>query len=324
MKRRNFIRVMSIAVAWPGVVVAQTVFKALRLGMVSQNPRMAAFTVAFERRLHELGYVEGQNLFVEFIDTQGQPRRIVEGMREVVRRGVDILLAGGPEDSLKSALAATATLPIVMIAVDYDPMALGYVQSLARPGGHVTGLYFQQTELASKRLQLIKEALPNLKAATVFWDRFSADQWAATQRAAADLGLKVVGIDLGEQPFDYAKAITQAPQENRGCLVVMTSPTVFRDRQRLAEFALSSRIATMFVLREHAEVGGLMSYGANIASIYRRAADIVDQIAKGANPGEIPIEQPTKFELIINLKTAKALGIGVPPAVLARADELIE
>ena len=325
MRRREFIGVLGIGLApWPRVVIAQTTSKVLRLGMVSQNPRAVPFTVAFERRLHELGYSEGQTLFVEYIDTEGQVQRIAEGMREVVRRGVDVLLAGGPEDSLKSALAATSKLPIVMIAIDYDPVALGYVQSLARPGGQVTGIHFQQTELASKRLQLIKEALPDLKAVTVFWDRFSADQWMATERAAAELGLKLIGVHLDEQPFDYARAIAQAPQDYRSCLLVMTSPTVFRDRQRLAEFALSSRIATMFVLREHVEIGGLMSYGANIVSIYRRAAEIVDQVAKGTNPADIPIEQPTKFELVINVKTAKALDLTLPAALLARADELIE
>jgi putative tryptophan/tyrosine transport system substrate-binding protein len=233
------------AAAWPLAAHAQTTSKTLRLGMVSQNPRTAPFTVSFERRLHELGYVEGQNLVVEFIDPRGQASRIAEAMQEVVHRKVDIILAGGPEVSLKSALAATSTLPIVMVAIDYDPFALGYVKSLARPGGQITGIYFQQTELAAKRLQLIKEALPGLKAATAFWDRFSVDQWRATQAAALGLDLQLVGIDLGEQPYDYAKAIGQAPQDYRRAVLVMTSPPVFRDRQRLAEFALTHRIATM-------------------------------------------------------------------------------
>src|SRR5262249_32348591 len=151
--------------------------KPLRLGWVSQNPRSAPFNVAFERRLRELGYIEGQNLSLEFIDTHGDVSRIASAMKEIVERGADILVAPGPEASLRSAMAATSTRPIVMVAIDYDPISLGYVKSLASPGDQVTGIYFQQTELMGKRLQLLKELMPNLGSATVFWDRFSADQW---------------------------------------------------------------------------------------------------------------------------------------------------
>jgi putative tryptophan/tyrosine transport system substrate-binding protein len=313
----------AVVVGWRTHTMAETP-KILRLGMASQNPRSAPFTIAFDRRLRELGYVEGQNLIVEFIDTQGQPSLIREAMHELVRRGVNILLAPGPELSLKSALAATSTLPIVMIAIDYDPFALGYLKSLARPGGNVTGIYFQQTELAGKRLQLMKEALPGLRAATVFWDRFSSDQWKETEKAAAGLELQLVGIDLGDQPYDFVRAIAQAPQDHRGALLVMTSPIIFRDRQRLAEFALKNRLPTMFVLREHIEAGGLISYGSNISALFVRAAEFVNRIAKGAKPADLPIELPTKFELVINLKTANALGIPIPPSIMIRADELIE
>ena len=325
MRRREFIVLVGgVAVGWPDATLGQTPSKMLRLGMVSQNLRTAPFTAAFERRLHELGYVEGRNLIVEFIDTHGQVDRIAEAMQEVVRRKADIILAGGPEVSLKAALAATSMLPIVMVAIDYDPLALGYVTSLARPGGHVTGIYFQQTELVGKRLQLIKEALPGLKGSTVFWDRLSVDQWKATEKASSALALQLVGIDLGDQPYDYAKAISRAPPDHRGTLLVMTSPVFFRDRQRLGEFALAHHVATMFAFREHIDAGGLMSYGANISSLYLRAAELVDQIAKGAKPADLPIEQPTKFELVINLKTAKALGLTMPLTLLARADEMIE
>ncbi len=175
MRRREFITVLGgVATAWPLAPLAQTTPKTLRLGMVSHNPRTAPFTVSFERRLRELGYVEGQNLVIEFIDTRGQVSRIEEGMREVVRRNVDIILAGGPEVSLKSALAATSTLPIVMIAIDYDPFALGYVKSLARPGGQVTGIYFQQTELAAKRLQLSKRHCLGLRPPLRFGTAFQS------------------------------------------------------------------------------------------------------------------------------------------------------
>jgi len=181
------------AITGPQTVIAQ-VWRSrppLHLGTVSNNPRTVPFFVAFGQRLHELGYIEGQSLFVEFIDTQGQVDRIAEGMRDVVRRGVDIVLAAGPEESLKSALAVIATLPIVMVAIDYDPLAPGYVMSLARPTGNVTGLFFQQIELTTKRLQVLKEAFPAVQAATVFCDRASVDQWQAAQNAASRLGLRL-------------------------------------------------------------------------------------------------------------------------------------
>jgi putative ABC transport system substrate-binding protein len=325
LKRRDFITLAGgAAFGWPGLTLGQTTPKALRLGMVSQNPRTVPFTVAFERRMRELGYIEGQNFFVEFIDTLGQTGRIAEGMQEVVRRGVDIVLAAGPEDSLKSALAATSKLPIVMIAIDYDPVARGYVMSLARPTGNVTGVFFQQIELTTKRLQVLKDAFPAVQATSVFWDRASADQWQATKSAGPTLGLRLAGVQLRDQPYDYEQALAQAPPDHRGSLVVMTSPIFFRDRARLAEFALAHRIPSMFVFREWVEVGGLLSYGPSITGMFRRAAEYVDRIAWGAKPADLPIEQPTKFELVFNLKTAKALGLTVPPSLLARADEVIE
>ena len=308
----------------PVVAAAQTPSRVVRLGMVSQNPRTVTFTAAFERRLRELGYAEGRNLVIEFIDTHGQVDRIEDGMKEVVRRNVDILLAGGPELSLKSALAATKALPIVMIAIDYDPFALGYVRSLARPGGNVTGLYFQQTELAPKRVELIKELMPSLNAATVFWDRFSADQWKATEAAAPASRVRLAGIDLEDQPYDYEQAIVRVPQENRSAVLVMQSPVFFRDRLRIAQFALKRKVATIFALREFTDAGGLISYGANISALYVRAAEMVDRIVQGSPPSDLPIEQPTRFELVVNIKTAKALGLEIPPTLLARADKVIE
>jgi ABC-type uncharacterized transport system substrate-binding protein len=308
MKRREFLGVLGAAVAaCSRDGFSQVAAKPLRLGMVSQNPRSAPFTVAFERRLRSLGYVEGQSLFVEFIDTRGEVSRIAEGMKEVVNRGIDIVLAGGPEISLKSALAATTTRPIVMVAIDYDPIELGYVKSLASPSDQVTGIYFQQTELVGKRLQILKELLPSLTAATVFWDRFSVDQWKATEKSAVLAKLDLFGVDLGDQPYDYLKGIATAPSAFRSALVVMVSPVVFRDRQRLAEFSLAEKIPAIYALREFVNAGGLISYGANISALYERAADYVDRIAKGAKPAELPVEQPTKFELAVNVRTAKAL-----------------
>jgi putative tryptophan/tyrosine transport system substrate-binding protein len=211
-----------------------------------------------------------------------------------------------------------------MIAIDYDPLARGYVANLARPTGNITGLTLQQIELAAKRLQLMKHAFPDRQSATVFWDRSSADQWQATQSAAATLAIRLAGVELRELPYDYEGALTHAPADHRGILIVMTSVVLFRDRARLADFALRHRIPSMFAFREWVEPGGLMSYGPSITGMFARAADYVDRIARGAKPADLPIEQPTKFEFVINLRTAQALGLTFPPSLLAIADEVIE
>jgi putative ABC transport system substrate-binding protein len=211
-----------------------------------------------------------------------------------------------------------------MVAVDYDPVALGYVKSLARPGGDVTGLYLQQLDLAKKRVELLTQALPNVNAATVFWDSVSEDQLKATSTAAPEFGLRLADVQLRDQPYDYEKALAQVPADFRSVVIVPTSPVFFRDRQRLAEFAIQHKIATVFGFREWVDAGGLFCYGVNFPAMYRRAAEFVDMIAKGAKPADLPVEQPTKFELVLNLKTAKAIGVTISPPILVRADEVIE
>ena len=245
MKRREFITLLGGGAAWPLAARAQTPPKMLRVGVVSLvNPRTATFWVAFDRRMRELGYVEGQNLTIDFVNLNSQIDRYGEATKEVVRRKPDIIIATGGERALMSAIAATDTLPIVMIAVDYDPFARGYVQNLARPGGTVTGVFFQQIELAMKRLQLMKEALPDVAAATVFWDDGSADQWRATQSAAETMGLKLTGVELGNPPYDYengarAPLVAQAPTDHHRILMVLSSPVFFPT----ASASLSSRFA---------------------------------------------------------------------------------
>jgi putative ABC transport system substrate-binding protein len=185
-------------------------------------------------------------------------------------------------------------------------------------------VFFQQIELAVKRLQLMKEAFPNIDAATVFWDAISRDQWRAVEGAAATLGLRLAGSELRERPYDYEGAFAGVAPEHRAALMVMNSGVFFLERQRVAEFAFRHRTASMFVFREFVDAGGLLSYGASITAMYRRAADLVDRIAKGTSPADLPVEQPTKFELVINFKTAKAIGVEVPTSILVRADQVIE
>jgi putative ABC transport system substrate-binding protein len=325
MRRREFITLFggaAAAHAWPGAMRAQPAGM-LRVGMVAAQPRLSPPYEAFLQRLAELGYQQGRNLDFEFIQA-AKPEDYDRGDQELLTRGVDILMAAGPEIALKSALAATNTLPIVMLAIDYDPIGLGYVTSLARPTRNVTGIFLEQIELTTKRLQVVKDAFPDLRAATVFWDWISADQWRAAQSAGPILGLQLFGSELGERPYDYEKALAQAPSDYRAWLFVMTSPFLFRDRARLAEFALRHRAASVFVFREWVDAGGLLSYGPSINGMYRRAAEYVDRIAHGAKPTDLPIERPTKFEFVLNLKTAKEIGLATPTALLLRADEVIE
>ena len=323
MRRREFIAIISnAAIAWPFAARAQS-SGMLRVGMVAAQPRSSPPYAAFLQRLSELGYQESKNLAFEFIQA-ANIEDYARGNRELVTRGVDILTAPGPEIALKSALAVSDKLPIVMLAFDYDPIALGYVTNLARPTGNVTGIFLRQIELTTKRLQVIKDAFPGLRAATVFWDRISADQFQAAQAAAPALGVELFGSELREQPYDYETALAEAPSDFRGWLFVMTSPFLFRDRARLAEFALQHRSASVFAFREWVDAGGLLSYGPNINGMYRRAAEYVDRIAHGAKPSDLPIEQPTKFEFVLNIKTAKEIGLATPTALLLRADEVIE
>jgi len=308
MKRREFITLLGgVAASWPLAARAQT-SKTLRIGIVSINPRTSPVWVTFLQRLQELGHIEGQN----------------EGMKDLVRHNVNLLIATGNEIALKSALAATNSLPIVMVAIDYDPLARGYVTSLARPSGNVTGVFFQQIELSMKRMELLKEAFPELQSATVLWDQTTADQWRAIQSAAAALGIPVAGIELIKQPYDYERALSQTLLDHRRPVYFVMSGFFFRDRDRLANLALQRRVPSIFGTREYVDAGGLLSYGPNIIALFRRAAEYADRIARGAKPADLPIEQPTKFEVIVNLKTARALGINIPTPILLRADEVIQ
>ena len=296
----------------------------LHVAAVLMTPPTASYWVAFMKRLGELGYREGENLLVEVFDGNEEAGHVVENLKERINKGVNVVVASGPEITLRLAIAATSTLPIVMVAFDYDPLAHGYIRTLARPGGTVTGLFVQQIEQAVKRLELIREAFPKAQAATVLWDKLSFDQWEAVEKAAKTLGIRVIGIQLHEQPYDYERALADTSMEATGLLVAMASPIFFVDRERLVDCAFKYRMAAIFAIREFTEAGGLMSYGVSLDGTMRRAAEYVDRIARGARPADLPVEQPTKFELVINLKTAKALGVTIPPALLARADEVIE
>lgn len=295
----------------------------LRVVAASGQPRSSVLWTAFLERMARLGYQEGRNFSFDHVQVDS-----ADAYPQAYRRfgvgSADIIMASGPEFSLQAALALPGETPIVMVAIDYDPLLRGYVKSLARPEGHATGVVLQQIELAAKRVQILKDAFPDLRAMTVFWDRYSADQWSVTKEAAAKLGIRLAGIELSNPPYDYEKAFAEAPADARGTLLPLNSPFFFRERDKVAALALRHRAIMMFSDRVMAEAGGLMTYGPSFPAAFARAADYVDRIAKGAKPGDLPIEQPTKFELVINLKTARAIGVTLPPLLLARADETIE
>ena len=271
MRRREALTLIVGSAAAPLAAGAQVRarLKPLRVAITTRQPRSASFIVAFRDRLRELGHVDGENLALDVRQVGGNDDQHFAAMRELVDLQPDILIASGPEAALKAAIAAAPALPIVMIAVDYDPIALGYVRSLANPGGNITGVVFQQPELAVKRMQIMKEALPGITSATVVWDTASADQRNEVHRAAAELGLQLTDTEFRDQPYEYEAAF--APVGDGRALLVCVSPIFFRERQVIAAAALRKRAMTMFGLREFVEAGGLLSYGASISALYRRA-----------------------------------------------------
>jgi putative ABC transport system substrate-binding protein len=326
MDRRAFIGTLAggVLVA-PFAVEAQTPGRVIKVGILSTvNPRTTAFTEVMIQRLRELGYVEGQNLVIEFKNAEGDVARLPGLAAELVRSNVDLIVASGPEVTLQAARKATTTLPIVIAAVDFDPIARGYIASLAKPGGNVTGVFLRQIELTSKRMQLLKDALPSVTRIAVFWDAISADQWREAERTAPDVGLTLQGLELRNPPYHLADAFRTAARGRAEAVLVLMSPIFFPQRAQVAELGLKSQIPTICGLSQYAHAGTLMSYGVNLDDMFRQVALYIDKILKGAKPAELPVEQPTKFELVINLKTAKALGLTIPPSLLQRADDVIE
>jgi ABC-type uncharacterized transport system substrate-binding protein len=304
---------------------AQQAKKVFRVGVLSIiNLRSAPQFVAFVQRLQDLGYVEGQNVAFEFRNAEGQAERLADLAAELVRLQVDVIVAPGPEATLQAARQATSTIPTVMLAINYDPIARGYINGLARPGGNITGVFFLQLELTAKRLELLKEALPQVTRVSALWDAYTADQWRATEAAAQSLGVQLQSVELRHPPYDFEGAIGIAVRERAQALVVLSSPLFLPQRAQITEWAVKHRLPAIFLFREYAEAGGLMAYGVNLHDMYRRAAYYVDRILKGAMPADLPVEQPMKFELVINLKTAKALDLTMPPTLLFQADEVIQ
>jgi ABC-type uncharacterized transport system substrate-binding protein len=280
---------------------------------------------ALRQGLRELGYVEGQDIAFEWRSAEGKADRLPGLAAELVRLKVDVIVTGGA-GATRPAKEATSTIPIVM-AQDTDPVGSGFVASLARPGGNVTGLSTLHPTVSAKRLEILKETLPRLSRVAFFGTSSwvgNAQGLRETELAAAALGVKLQYLDVAD-PKDFETAFQAAgKRQAEGALMLVWGAILNPRRKEVAELAVKSRLPTVFRDREHVQVGGLMAYGPNIPDLFRRAATYVDKILKGAKPEDLPVEQPTKFELVINLKTAKALRLTIPPSVLGRADEIIQ
>jgi ABC-type uncharacterized transport system substrate-binding protein len=327
MERRSFISGITVGLlAAPLAAEAQPAGKVPRIGFLSPASSTSAPHIleAFRQGLRDFGYVEGQNIVVEYRWAEGGAERLPVLAAELVSLKVDVIVASGTPAPL-AAKNATKTIPIVMASAG-DPVGAGLVASLARPGGNVTGQSTLTPDLGRKRLQLVKELLPGVSRVAVLWN--AANPYTVLlvreiEAAARTLKVQIQSLEV-RGPDDFENVLPTAISGRAGALAVVDDPLTVSYRTRIVSFASQHRLPAIYGFREFAEAGGLMAFGANLADLYRRAPIYVDKILKGAKPADLPVEQPTKFELVINLKTAKALGLTIPPSLLQRADQVIE
>ncbi|HJR05560.1 MAG TPA: ABC transporter substrate-binding protein [Methylomirabilota bacterium] len=332
MPRRAFLAITAGGLlAAPLAAEGQQTDKIARIGYLSPNLATGPhLREAFVQGLRDLGYVEGRNLVIEYRDAEGKGRERFPGLAaELVTLKVDVIVTeGGTTMFALAAKQATRTLPIVFASVA-DPVGSGLVTSLARPGGNVTGLSGLSTELVGKRLELLTQAVPGIGQVAVLWlpgalgERTEKEMLTGAEVAARELGVRLQFVEAPRDPADFDRAFSDMTRARAGALTMLPSNLFFREQRRLVDLATRYRLPTVYPSREFVDAGGLMSYGANLTDSCRRAATYVDKILKGAKPADLPVEQPTKFELVINLKTAKARGLTIPPSVLGRADQVI-
>jgi ABC-type uncharacterized transport system substrate-binding protein len=323
IRRREFITLFGGAAAWPLAARAQQPAKVYRIGVFNAGSAPVNWLV-FANRLRELGWVEGKNVVFEYHYAENQLDRLPELAADLVRRDVNLIVGIGTLAPL-AAKQATSTIPIVMAAAG-DPLGSGLVASLARPGGNVTGMSLMAPDLGGKRLELLKEVLRRLARVAVLWNSanpYSALVFKETQAASWTLGIEIQSLEV-RAPDDFDVAFEAARRQRPDALITVEDPLTVNHRQRVADFTAEQQLPSLHGVREFAAAGGLMSYGASLADLFWRAAGYVDKVLRGAKPADLPVQQPSKFELVINLKTAKALGLEVPPTLLARADEVIE
>ena len=327
IQNRKLVAVLAIVLAFlfGGVeAAAQQPKKVFRIGYLAHD---SVRSEAVRQALRKLGYIEGQNIAIEYRYAEGRPGLTPELAAEMVRLKVDVIVAAGAQPTVQAAMKATKTIPIVMTGEGTDPVRAGLVESLARPGGNVTGVTLLNRELGGKRLELLKEAVPKLSRVAVLYDPTSQGLNEVKELLPADARALKLTIEPWEirAVDDFEKVFAALNKRRPDGLYALTAGGVMRpNRKRIVDFALKSQLPAVYGNREYVEAGGLMSYGADLADSYRRVAYYVDKILKGAKPADLPIEQPTKFELLINLKTAKQIGLLIPPNVLARADRVIK
>ena len=329
IERRVFVGGLALgALAAPRLSHAQPARRLYRIGVLSLRPTSevsgpqpgSPAHQAFLQGLAELGYVYGRDFVIEARGSGGNSELFPGLAAELVRLHLDVIVAPGP--ALPALKQATSSIPVIMTAT-LDPVRQGFVQSLGHPGGNFTGFSLQSPETVGKRLELLKELVPGPAPVAVLWEGFSTVTWLAAEAAARERGWKLLSLEIrGSGEIDAAfKAAMRARVSS---ILVFGAAILFPNRREVAQLAAKHRLPAMFELREYVEAGGLIAYGPDIIDIWRRAAVYVDKILKGAKPADLPVEQPTKFELVINLKTAKPLGLTIPPPVLARADEIIQ
>jgi putative tryptophan/tyrosine transport system substrate-binding protein len=315
----------AVVLALPLTAGAQSATKMWRIGWLQPSPAPSPGHASFRQGLRELGYFEGQNVAWEDRFADGLFDRLPGLAADLARRRVDVIVAVAP-GAIRAARDATRTIPIVMAFSGVDPVKAGFVASLNRPGGNVTGLTMLAPELSAKRLEILKEAIPSVTRVGVVGYKpnpGTAEQLSALEKRASRLGL-TIQVVLTERPGVYDAVFAKLAAERVGAVLVLSDTVLAGDRRQIVETATKARLPTFFDFRESADIGGLLSYGVNNLDLYRQAARFVDRILKGAKPADLPVEQPTRFELVINLKTAKALGLTIPTTLLARADHVIE
>ena len=312
-----------------GVAQAQQAKKVPRIGYLSNGDPATESTRSEGIRLalRERGYIEGQNIAIEYRYAERKLDRAPEFAGELVRLKVDIIVAAGGDLWIRAAMNTTKTIPIVMAGTGADPVEAGYIESLARPGGNVTGITLLTTELGGKRMELLKEAVPKITRVAVLYDPVTPSNVSDVKEvlpvAARELGLTIQPWEV-RAADDFERVFAALNKQRPDGLYALPGTLVFFNGKRIADFALKSRLPSMHNYREAVDAGGLMYYGADQADSYRRVAYFVDRILKGAKPADLPVEQPTKFELVINLKTAKQIGVTIPQSLLYRADKVIK
>ena len=320
--RRSFLYWLTFGtLAAPLAAGAQPPGKVPRVGMLRQGSAPDPHVQAFLQGLRDLGYVEGRNIDIEYRWAEGRNERLARLAADLVRLKVDVIIAS--TSAAVAAKRATTAIPIVM-PISSDPVRAGLVASLARPGGNVTGFSSQNEELPGKWIELMKEGFPEISRVAVLWDPDND----VGQLRASEIGAQAVGLPLQalrvRRPEDFGPSFAEAQKNRAGGVIVLSSGLLYAYRSRVVELAAKHRLPTLYNDKAFVDVGGLMSYGADVNDLFRRAAAYVDRILKGAKPADLPVEQPTKFELLINLKTAKVLGLTIPQTLLLRADQVIE